>query len=146
MTARHSTPSSRTRKPSKPTKPHPDYPLTAHPTGRWCKKVRGKLHYFGPWGDPDGALAKWLTEKDDLLAGRVPRSRLAQNVPTLRELCNTFLTTKAKLRDSGELSVHTWNDYYKVCEYLGKAFGPDRFLTDLLPEDFETLRATWSEK
>ena len=25
----------------------PDFPLTPRPTGRWCKKVKGKLHYFG---------------------------------------------------------------------------------------------------
>lgn len=43
----------------KPAKPYPNYPLFAHPTGRWAKKNRGKLNYFGPWVDPDGALAKY---------------------------------------------------------------------------------------
>jgi integrase len=146
MTARHSISTAGARKPAKPKKPRPDYPLTPHPTGRWCKKILGKLHYFGPWDDPDAALAKWLDEKDDLLAGRIPCSRLAEDIVTLRKLCNAFLTTKVKLRDSGELSVHTWRDYYNVCESLITAFGPDRLLTDLLPEDFERLRATWSEK
>src|SRR5882724_775560 len=53
----------------KPAKPYPEFPLTAHPAGYWCKKIRGKLHYFGPWDDPDGALAKYLEQKDDLHAG-----------------------------------------------------------------------------
>ena len=43
----------------KPEKPHPDCPLLPHATKRWAKKVKGKLHYFGPWRDPDGALAEW---------------------------------------------------------------------------------------
>jgi hypothetical protein len=45
----------------KPAKPYPAFPLTPHPTGRWCKKIRGKLHYFGSWDDPDGALDNYLS-------------------------------------------------------------------------------------
>jgi hypothetical protein len=58
---------------SRPAKPYPDYPLFAHATGRWAKKIRGKLHYFGPWDDPDGAVKKYLEQKDDLHAGRETR-------------------------------------------------------------------------
>ena len=28
-------------------KPHKDFPLTAHPSARWCAKVKGKIHLFG---------------------------------------------------------------------------------------------------
>jgi hypothetical protein len=30
------------------------------------------MHYFGPWADPDGALAKYDKEKESLHAGRKP--------------------------------------------------------------------------
>ena len=53
-------------------KPHPDFPLFPHATGRWAKKVRGKLAYFGKCAnDPQGqkALALWLDQRDELLAG-----------------------------------------------------------------------------
>jgi len=36
--------------------------------------VRNRVHYFGPWADPDAALAVWLKQKDDLLAGREPEN------------------------------------------------------------------------
>ena len=146
MTKVNSTTTGHNRKPSKPKKPHKDYPLTPHPSGLWCKKVRGKLHYFGPWDNPQKALERWLAEKDDLLAGRVPRSRAADGSPVLGDLVNQFLFAKKALYDGGELSPHTYNAYAGVCDELLEAFGQNRLLSDLLPEDFHALRAKWAKK
>lgn len=61
----------------RPTKPYPDFPLFPHATGRWAKKINGRFAFFGPWGDPHGALERYLSERDELCAGRVPRGRAA---------------------------------------------------------------------
>jgi hypothetical protein len=53
----------------KPAKPSPDLPLRPHVARVWAKKIRGKLHYFGPWSDPEGAQDRCNAQKDDLLAG-----------------------------------------------------------------------------
>ena len=121
----------------KPKKPYPDFPLTPHPTGQWCKKIRGKIHYFGR--DADAALSKYQEERDDLQAGRKPR--LQQSSLTLRELVNQFLTAKKRLIASSELAPRTWKDYFDVCEKLIDSFGKERSVADLRPDDFETLRA-----
>jgi hypothetical protein len=57
----------------KPTKPYPSFPLTAHNNGQWCKKIRGKIHFFGVWEDPAAALDAYLRVVNDLHAGRKPR-------------------------------------------------------------------------
>src|SRR5438552_7360696 len=90
----------------KPAKPTPGFPLFPHATGRWAKKIRGRLHYFGPWADPDGALAKYLEQKDALHAGRKPRPDA--NALTVRELANAFLNHKRALLEAGELTPRTW--------------------------------------
>src|SRR5215468_4515733 len=100
----------------KPAKPYPDFPLFPHAAGVWAKKIRGKLCYFGPWADPDGALKKYLQQKDDLHAGRLPRPDAG--ALTVKDVVNSFLNGKQALLDAGELSPRTWADYKRVCDLL----------------------------
>jgi integrase len=129
----------------KPKKPSPDFPLYAHRNGCWAKKIRGKTHFFGPWHNPDGALANYRQRKDDLHAGRKPRPE-RDRVP-VKELANGFLNAKKGRVDNGELSPRTWDDYKRVCDLLVDRFGKNRLVADLRPDDFQELRkhmaATW---
>lgn len=127
--------------PEKPDKPTPDFPLFPHATRRWAKKIRGKLHYFGPWDNPEAALNKYLDERHDLHAGRKPRQASPTGI-TVRELANKFLTAKKLLTDSGELSPRTFTDYHATCERVIHAFGRERVVSDLAADDFDTLRAS----
>src|SRR5215472_3058792 len=106
MSEQHSTAPAPSGKPEKPAKPYPEFPLTAHPAGYWCKKIRGKLHYFGPWSDPDGALKKYLEQREDLHAGRTPRPD--PGALMVKDAANAFLNAKKTLVDAGELSPLTW--------------------------------------
>jgi integrase len=124
--------------PAKPSKPSPDFPLFPHATGRWAKKIRGKMHYFGPWSDPDGALAKYLEQRDDLHAGRKPRAD--PDAVTVKDVANAFLNAKQALVESGELSPRTWDDYKLICDLVVAHFGKGRLVSDVRPDDFGPLR------
>ena len=76
-------------KPAKPVKLCADSPLTVHPTDCWCRKIKSRIHYFGPWAGPDTALARYLEQKDDLHAGRTPRPDPA--ALTIKRVANNFL-------------------------------------------------------
>ena len=44
------------------------YPLTLHPTGQFCKKIKGKLYYFGT--DRKAALERYLERASYLYTGK----------------------------------------------------------------------------
>jgi integrase len=123
---------------SKPAKPYPDFPLFAHAVGVWAKKIHGRLHYFGPWDDPDGALKKYMDQKDDLHAGRTPRPSAGALI--VKELANTFLAEKQNRVDAGEITKRTWTEYKEACDLIVAEFGARRLVSDLRPDDFTSLR------
>lgn len=136
--------SSVSRRENKPRKPYPDFPLFPHATRRWAKKIRGKFVYFGPWDDPDGALQKYLDEKDDLHAGRTPRK--SGDGLTVAEMCNQFLTAKRHLLDTSELTDRSFRDYYQSCDRLVSFFGKTRLVDDIAADDFGSFRASMAKK
>jgi integrase len=148
------TDSSNSSVPGKPAKPRPDFPLGPHPAGYWCKKIRGKIHYFGPrWtpGDQAAAFAAAAAALDDynrqadaLHAGRKPRPDT--EAVTVKELCNQFLEAKQSLVDAGELASLTWGDYKTACDEIVSAFGKSRLVADLDPDDFASLRNRMAAK
>ena len=77
----------------KPNKPYPTFPLTVHPNGQWCKKIRGKVHFFGVWADPRGALEEYTRQASDLHAGRAPDPG-REGEPTVKDAGNSYLATQ----------------------------------------------------
>src|SRR5579871_3359400 len=128
----------------KPAKPDPNFPLFPHAAGVWAKKIRGKMHYFGPWDDPDGALKKYLEQKDALHAGRKPRSDTEGL--TIKALANEFLNHKKALLEAGELSTRTWDEYKETTDLLVSAFGKSRLVVDIGPDDFAALRKRMAKR
>ena len=123
---------------SKPAKPYPDFPLFPHAAGVWAKKIRGKLHYFGPWDDPDDALKRYEEQKEALHSGRRPRPD--PEAVTVKDVANAFLNAKQALVDAGELSPWTWASYKRACDFLVENLGKARLVADLRQDDFAALR------
>ena len=145
---------SKTGRPDKP-KGYKGFPLYAHPAGYWAKKINKKLHYFGRWGQIRNgkmvhlpyeaswraALELYKLQRDDLHAGRVPRTK-DNGRKILAELCDRFLDAKRLKMESGELSVRSYQEYYQTAVRLQGQFGSTRLIDDILPDDFQALRAS----
>ncbi len=152
--------SKQSRKPSKvgkpkvdrPPKPYPDFPLTPHNAGVWCKSINGKIHYFGRWGkrvqgklvriEGDGvqeALDLYNEQRDDLYAGRAPR--INRDGLTIAGLCNQFLTFKKSRVTTGELTLRSFQDYKHTTDRIVRVFGQSTAVESLNGTDFERLRS-----
>lgn len=126
-----------------PAKPYDGFPLFAHASGQWAKKIRGRLHYFGVWGDHHAALTRYLTEKDDLEAGRQPQrsAKGTTDTLTIQQMVFLFLEDRKLRVESGEIEETTWKDYERYGDRMIRVFGPNTPVECLTPDDFKRYRA-----
>ena len=135
--------STKAKRKSKPAKPFPEFPLTAHPRGQWCKSISGKVHYFGRWEDPDAALEKFNQQKEALYAGLDPNAKVIeydQSEITVEAVCNLFLESKLNDVESREIESVTFETYKRHCKSILEVFGRKQIADDLRPTDFQRLR------
>lgn len=131
-----------------PKKPYPDFPLTAHRNGQWCKKIRGKVWFFGVCADPDAALQKYLSERDEIQAGRDPRrgaggGRVAAGELTVAEVCNLFLARQEERSQRGEITKRHFQDNVQACKRLVDHFGRFQRVAAMRPADFAAYKQTF---
>lgn len=127
----------------KPEKPYPEFPLFPHATKRWAKKIRGKMHYFGPWADWEGALAKYEAQKDALHAGRTPRADVSGN--TVKDMVDAFLVAKRAALNNREITHRTYEVYEAACTRIVEHFRK-RLLADIGIADFAALRSKLAKR
>lgn len=111
----------------KPSKPYPDFPLYAHARKKWAKKIKGKIHYFGSWSDPDGALKEYQK-----FVGKPPGGPL-----TLGKALNTFLAAKRRQMERGELTERTWAEYQRTSRGLADTIGKEAPLAFVSTADLD---------
>ena len=140
MTARKNSTKTATKR--KPDKPRKNYPLTAHASGQWCKKIQGKQYYFGPWSDPDSAEKKYHALAADLLAGTDHQPQQpAQTASTLtvKEMCNQYINQMQMMVDQKRRSPRTLGSIIVSCKKLVDHFGPLKRAAAVTQADFAAL-------
>jgi integrase len=129
----------------KPEKPRPDFPLTAHNSGTWCKKIAGTIVHFGPWGDPEGAEARLKEHQRAKRAGQAPRP-IRDGSITIRELANRFLTYQQGRAKAGEITLRSFADSKGAVDAFIHRVGLDLAVADLVPDHFTAHRARLRER
>ena len=115
-----------------------DFPLWQRKDGRWCRKIRGRVHYFGT--DREAALDEWLRVKDYVLAGREPPAKDAPDALTMEFLVNAYLNSKAADVRAGEFTAKSLQNTFLVCKKIVRHFGRSRIVADIGQSDFTAFR------
>ena len=122
-----------------PGKPYKTFPLTPHKSGQFCKKIRGKIHYFGKIADPEAALRRYHEHARGLHAGEIDRVDRTGDL-TIAELANQFLAAKERKRANGDIEAATFVEYHRDCELLVEHFGRDRTVPSVSRRDLAEFR------
>lgn len=130
---------------ARPSKPYLGFPLFAHQSGKWAKKIRGKTHYFGRWDDPLDALAQYEAFVSGVAGGVAAAPCRPESPLSLYEACHLFLDAKEQMVASRENSVVTFNDYVATCKRLCEVVGRETPMVALMPAHFVAFKAKRAE-
>ena len=73
------------------------FPLTLHPTRQYCKKIKGKIYYFG--SNKQNALQKYLDQATWLHGAQEDVQKPKDENMTLKQLCDMYLTQTDRLKE-----------------------------------------------
>ena len=120
-------------------KPFKSFPLTPHRSGQFCKKIRGKIFYFGKVDDPETALKRYHEHCRDLHSGKATRVERTDEI-TVAELANEFLSAKDRKRENGDIEAATFVEYHRDCELFVTFFGRGRSVPSITRDDLADYR------
>ena len=129
------------------------FPLTLHKTGQFCKKIKGKMYYFGT--DRRQALERYLEQAACLHAGRpVSRDSTADHL-SIKTMCNLYLDHQESRVTVGEVKPRHISDHVSLLKAFVRFVGPHQLVSSAPAVDGSTqgtafadlprvLRRVWS--
>ena len=114
------------------------FPLTLHPTGQYCKKIKGKLHYFGV--DKTKALQRYMEQATRLHTGRSSPSESTSEEISIKTLCNLYLEFQESKMLQGELSSRHFSDQINSLRKLTKFLGPHSLTSEIITLELQNYK------
>jgi integrase len=114
------------------------FPLTLHKTGQYCKKIKGKLYYFG--SDKKTALEHYLEQAAYLHAGRRPKLEPVSDSLAIKTLCNMYLDHQESRAEIGEIRFRQVCDQTLLLKDFARFVGPNRVISDVSTMDLQNYR------
>ena len=109
---------------NRPEKPRPDFPLFPHRNGQWCKKIKGKFVYFGPWNDPQSAEKRYKATLSD----------------SLGEAARRFLEYQEEREEIGDIGYQHRMDLTRALDKLKEVVGEYKKVAQINAKDWGRWR------
>ncbi|MFC1760705.1 tyrosine-type recombinase/integrase [Planctomycetota bacterium] len=114
------------------------FPLTLHKTGQFCKKIKGKLYYFG--ADKQLALERYLEQATFLHAGKPSESKSYADDLTVKALCNLYIDHQGSRASINEIRLRHVSDQIFLLKRFVRFIGPNRVVSDIATHDIQRFR------
>ncbi len=114
------------------------FPLTLHPTGQYCKKIKGKIHYFGM--DKKRALERYLEQAAYLHGGQNPTVAGSSGITSINELCDLYLRYQHAKVLAGALSPRHYSDQTRSLGQLVSFLGQGRKIRNICTLDLQSYK------
>jgi len=114
------------------------FPLTLHKTGQYCKKIKGKLYYFGT--NKKAALNRYLEQAAYLHAGKQPRPKSNGQSLSIKTLCNLYLDHQESRAAIGEIKLRHLYDQTSLLRDFVRFVCPNRTVSDISTVDLQNYR------
>ena len=105
------------------------FPLTHHSTGQYCKKIKGKMHYFGK--DKKQALERYLEQAAFLHNGKAKMFKNINGNMTLKSLCNIYLQHQQAKAASAEITIRHHADQISCLKKFMSFIGQHRKIDEI---------------
>ena len=113
-------------------------PLTLHKTGQYCKKIKGKIYYFGT--DKKVALQRYYDQAAFLHAGRTISPKPGSDSLSVKMLCNLYLDhqeSRVAIKEIKQIHVY---DQTLILRSFTKLIGPNCQVCDVSTMDLQNYR------
>lgn len=114
------------------------FPLTLHPTGQYCKKINGKLYYFGT--DKKKAIEKYQGQASYLHGNKGCRQKKSDDEMTLKELCDLYLQYQHLKVQANALTAQHHNEQIASLKKLMAFIGSSRKIEEISTLDLQSYR------
>ena len=116
------------------------FPLTFHSSGQYCKKIRGKIYYFG--SNKKDAIQKYLDQATYLHGCQEDvQQRSTDDNMTLKQLCDIYLKYQFSKVQANALTAAHHNEQIGSLEKLITFLGQSRQTKGISTLDLQNYKS-----